>query len=430
MASLLCTLLLASSGASALALPDAHFDEPLIAKRSIPLTHAKAPADLLSRRSNAVKRSGNEATVLNSQEYIYAIEAQVAGDDVLLMLDTGADSTWVTGKGFKCTDPAGNERPQNGSAGGCPYYATDRTTFSGGLAGEPDFNVPIGGMWVHGPVGYDAWNLAGVTVQKQKFVIADSLNNTQTQDAKPIAGILGLSPGGPYTFQGKLNNFSSFVRTAHQEGALPAEVFGLALDLFTDYRVSDMKPGGVLALGGAPPEIPTTGSWAVAPVGVDQVGNTGKAFWDIQVDGYTVKTRDNPQGTYFPWTYQVQGFPYIPLVDTGTSSNLFIDDVYNNLIKTWDPAPSTASDGSSVVPCNATFYGISFRFGGVDIEIARETEVQLSAPYPPGDNLCYMFTFSAGTRGGIFGAPFLRNTVSVFDSTPGKENVQFKKRVR
>lgn len=129
----------------------------------------------------------------------------------------------------------------------------------------------------------------------------------------------------------------------------------------------------MLAIGGLPPDVKTTGSWAITPV-VSDFADEVIRYWTIIPDGFTIKSKEsvfpqtvllsylqanrlwkrNPQGKFVAWTEQAGYIPGLRRlqVDSGTWGVIlptaYVDEIYKSI----DPPPYNVKGKGSVANCN------------------------------------------------------------------------------
>ncbi|KAH7563487.1 aspartic peptidase domain-containing protein [Bipolaris maydis] len=407
-------------------LQDRSVDLP-VAEHVVPIRRLSSSSSQLSGRdellsSNDIAVSGRTAGLRNTRD-IFGVDVQVGDQVSTLIFNTGVPFTLVFAPGFQCLDTDGNKfKPDT-----CPFTAHDTASFSGGKIDGPILNLTYGdGTGASGPRGYEKVSLAGIHIDRQEIAIC---NRAVEQDwtTKPVGGFVGFSFPNTDTQQLKANySYTPWIFTAYEQGLIYPPVFSVALNPVYKRSV-DFANNGALAIGGLPPNVPTTGSWAITPV-VSDFEDKVIRYWTIIPDGFTVKSKENPRGKFVPWTEQAGYIPGLRRLQVASSIwgiNLpkpYVDEIYKSI----DPAPYQTKDGSWVANCNASYTDASVRIGGVDLLIDRYSVItsQFGDDLEPGQ--CFLGVYPGGYS---LGANFLRSVLAVHDMTKGKERMLFKQRV-
>lgn len=296
--------------------------------------------------------------------YFTPITFGSASTKMYMLLDTGADQSWVMGS--TCT------------SGPCTIHNLyDPSTSSTSKSLTTLFSINYGSGSVAGHRVTDNISFAGLNL-----ALTFGLANTTSDDFNnfPIDGILGLSLGKSDT--------TSFIDTLVASKSLKSNVFGISLN-----RMSDGPNTGEINFG-APDTTRFTGSLNYMPVDV----TNGGGDWAIPMDNVGfAKAQAGLTGR-------------LAFLDTGTSF-IFCPAsdaaVFHALIK------GAVSDDKITyhVPCTTTD-SINFTFGGTAYSVPSKDWI---GPEANGNCTSNIYGRTVVGNNWLVGDTFLKNVYAVFD---------------
>lgn len=283
---------------------------------------------------------------------------------MLMLLDTGAGTTWVMGSDCKsqaCTTHNA-------------FGPSDSKTFSDT---KQTFSIAYGSGKVEGELAKDTLAVAGMSLS-MSFGVASSTSDDFTHF--PFDGILGVSMS-----RGATDNFLTMVKDSK---ALKSNIFSVSLS-----RSSDGPNTGEVTLGGIDAS-KYTGDITYTPVSANAGGDWAIPIDDMAYDG----TKAGIKGR-------------LAYIDTGTSYMFGPPEDVALLHKLIPGAKS--DDGSTYkVPCNSD-KTLTVTFSGVAYTLSPKDWM---SP-PNGDTCISNFYGQAVVQGAwLLGDSFLKNVYTVFDA--------------
>lgn len=298
-------------------------------------------------------------------DFAYFIKVQLGSkrQQLYMLLDTGAGSSWVMGSG--CKDKACAQHDTFDYAASDTFHATSQ-----------DFSVTYGSGSVQGNLSSDRLTVAGVS-----FDYAFGLAYTTTREfmSFPFDGILGLSMS-----HGSNDNFLEKMTAAHK---LDKNIFCITLN-----RAADGPNQGEIKFGSTNPD-KFTGDITYTPL------SSTDGEWAIQIDDIAFDGKKAEVGG-------VQSY-----IDTGTS---FIFGPKDKVGKIHSLIPGAASsDGQTfTVPCDMD-KALSFTFSGVDYKVYPKDWI--SPKNSAGECTSNVYGHDVAKGSWLIGDTFLMNVYSVFD---------------
>ncbi|KAI9643364.1 hypothetical protein NHQ30_007983 [Ciborinia camelliae] len=323
--------------------------------------------DDMSIESAAVPTQTNSAGIMQTGtdfSYFAQVELGSEKDPLLMLLDTGAGTTWVMGP--NCTSTACKTRASFGTADSSTYKEAGM-----------DLDVAYGSGHVTGTYATDTINFAGMSFP---FTLGIA-NSTSVQfNSFPFSGILGLSrQTGPVP---------NFLQTVISSKSLKANLFGMDLN-----RASDGTNTGEINFG-APDTSRYNGS-----LGYTSVAKNGPNHWAIPLDN--VGFGDTQAGITGRLGY----------LDTGTSY-IFGQPVDVMALHALVPHATTTDNNTWTVPCSTTT-SMSFTFSGVTYSVSSKDWVG-----PSVDGVCTSNIYGVSvvdTNSWLIGDTLFKNIYAVFD---------------
>jgi hypothetical protein len=296
--------------------------------------------------------------------YFAPIEFGSAKTKMYMLLDTGADQSWVMSAA--CTSSP------------CQIHNLfDPSTSTSSKTLTTAFSINYGSGSVSGVLANDSMSFAGLNL-----AMTFGLANKTSDDFLnfPIDGILGLSLGK--------SDHSSFIETLVASKVLKSNIFGISLN-----RMSDGPNTGEINFG-APDTTKFTGS--LNYIAVDMVNGGGD--WAIPMDNVGLgKTQSGLTGR-------------LAFLDTGTSF-MFCPPkdaaVFHALIE----GATTDDNITYHVPCTTTA-NITFTFGGTTYNVPTKDWIG-----PMANGVCTSNIYGRTVVGAnwLVGDTFLKNVYAVFD---------------
>ncbi|KAJ8059995.1 hypothetical protein OCU04_011607 [Sclerotinia nivalis] len=276
--------------------------------------------------SAAVPTQTNSAGILQTgTDFSYFAEVELGSnnDPILMLLDTGAGSSWVMGP--DCTSTACKSRASFGTANSTTYKAVDMA-----------LNIAYGSGDVTGTYATDTISFADMSFP---FTLGIANRTSDQFNSFPFSGILGLSQQtGPVP---------NFLQTVSSSKALKANVFGMDLN-----RASDGTNTGEINFG-APDTSRYSGSLSYT-----SVAKNGPNHWAIPLDN--VGFGDTQAGVTGRLGYLDSGTSYV----FGQPSDVI---AFHALV----PHATTTDNSTWTVPCSTTT-SMSFTFSGVTYNVSSK----------------------------------------------------------
>ncbi|KAA8574313.1 hypothetical protein EYC84_005803 [Monilinia fructicola] len=260
-------------------------------------------ADRLIRKYNPGRepetyQSGRAAGILQTGtdfSYFAQVELGSKNDPLLMLLDTGAGTSWVMGP--DCTSTACKSRASFGAADSSTFKAVDM-----------DLSIAYGSGHVTGTYATDTIKFAGMSFP---YTLGIANSTSDQFNAFPFSGILGLSQQtGPVP---------NFLETVVSSKSLKANVFGMDLN-----RASDGPNTGEINFG-APDTSRYSGSLSYT-----NVAKNGPHHWALPLDNTTIRGQflvlqtTSMSFTFSGVTYNVSSEDWVgPSVDGVCTSNIY-----------------------------------------------------------------------------------------------------------
>ncbi len=346
-------------------------------RRSLPsLPPTRSEPELVKRTNSysivtaATPSASNAAGIdQDGTDFSYFVQAQFgsASTPLLMLLDTGAGTTWVMGSGCQST--------------ACLMHNTFGPASSKTLQTSADgFSIAYGSGTVAGSLASDTVSVAALTMS-MSFGIANTTSDDFTHF--PFDGILGLSLS-----EGATDNFLQTIKTAK---LLSANVFGVSLWRDTDGGANT----GEILFGAANPAL-YTGDIVYTSV----AASSGGSDWAIPMDdiGYD----GGKAGVTGRLAYIDTGTTYVfgPAADVAA------------LHKQIPGAVSTDGGIIHTVPCTSN-QPLTVSFSGVAYSISPED--WLSAPGSDGNCTSNIYGYAVVANSWLLGDLFIKNVYAVFD---------------
>ncbi|CAD6450482.1 2de3bbcc-610b-42fc-a600-cd58dc8a66c1 [Sclerotinia trifoliorum] len=274
----------------------------------------------------AVPKQTNSAGILQTgTDFSYFAEVELGSnnDPILMLLDTGAGSSWVMGP--DCTSTACKTRASFGAANSTTYKAVDM-----------DLSIAYGSGDVTGTYATDTISFADMSFP---FTLGIANRTSDQFNSFPFSGILGLSQ--------QTGSVPNFLQTVSSSKALKANVFGMDLN-----RASDGTNTGEINFG-APDTSRYSGSLSYT-----SVAKNGPNHWAIPLDN--VGFGDTQAGVTGRLGYLDSGTSYV----FGQPSDVI---AFHALV----PHATTTDNSTWTVPCSTTT-SMSFTFSGITYNVSSE----------------------------------------------------------
>ncbi|KAJ1367839.1 Inositol hexakisphosphate and diphosphoinositol-pentakisphosphate kinase [Parelaphostrongylus tenuis] len=331
------------------------------------------PAQVLKKRSQVLRDYFDEF-------YIGNVTIGTPEQTVSLLLDTSSSNLWVI-------DDSCDTYTCNGSLTDLYTRHKFHSTKSSSLSNENTtlFILYESGGWCGGPLVSDAVSFAGMTIEKQEFVMATDISDIYQY--MPFDGILGL--GWPALAVGQI--------TTPMQNVLPS----LDAPLFTVWMdrkiyMSFGDNAGLVTYGA----IDTTNCHS----DINYVPLTSEIYWQFAVDEFSI-------GTY---SYQKKGQA---ISDTGNSRiwvpTPVMDGIANQTGAYFDPAYEVYG-----VPCSTmmTQPNLKFTINGIKYSVPS-VEYVLDVGFGPDECILGVYEILAGGFGPdwILGDTWVRTFCNIYD---------------
>ncbi|KAJ8693746.1 hypothetical protein PTI98_008715 [Pleurotus ostreatus] len=338
--------------------------------------------------------SNQHAFILhNTQDFIYAANITIGGQNVIVILDTGSTDLWVY---------LPDQKPQ----------LTNSTSIVG--------NLTYASGSAEGPINFAALEFAGFSVPSQAFI-----DVTQTADMEAIfdtgaSGILGLGFDATNSiitdkFEQAFGNTTTLGRSPianifYQNMTLP-NFFTLLLGRTDD---PDDERAGVFTVSEYISEFSAVGDTPKLTIQTPD-------HWSVLVDEFKVGGRSLPLNSSVATVSQGKA---IAVLDSGTSLSLLpyamVDAIYGAI-----PGSARISDvpgfnASWIIPCNQSTE-VSFSIGGRDFPVHPLDLTAIDTKLVNGTNVTYCantyqsIEIGRGELDMILGDAFLKNVYVSFD---------------
>ncbi|KAF7896206.1 hypothetical protein EAF00_006220 [Botryotinia globosa] len=336
----------------------------------------------LSIQTAATPSQTNSAGILQTGtdfSYFAQVELGSKNDPLLMLLDTGAGTSWVMGP--DCTSSACKTRASFGAADSSTYKAVNM-----------DLDIAYGSGHVTGTYATDTINFAGMSLPLTLGIA----NKTSDQfNSFPFSGILGLSQQtGPVP---------NFLQTVVSSKSLKANVFGMDLN-----RASDGTNTGEINFGA-----PDTSRYS-GDLSYTSVAKNGPNHWALSLD--SVGVGNNQLSTAGRLGYLDSGTSYI----FGQPTDVI---AFHALV----PDAVTTDNNTWTVPCSTTT-SISFTFSGVTYNVSSVDWVG-----PSVDGVCTSNVYAVAvvdTNSWLIGDTFFKNVYALFDVDQDRVGLAQKKAIK
>ncbi|KAF7913125.1 uncharacterized protein EAE98_011676 [Botrytis deweyae] len=335
----------------------------------------------LSIQTAATPSQTNSAGILQTGtdfSYFAQVELGSKNDPLLMLLDTGAGTSWVMGP--DCTSSACKTRASFGAADSATYKAVNM-----------DLDIAYGSGHVTGTYATDTINFAGMSLPLTLGIA----NKTSDQfNSFPFSGILGLSQQtGPVP---------NFLQTVVSSKSLKANVFGMDLN-----RASDGTNTGEINFGA-----PDTSRYS-GDLSYTSVAKNGPNHWALSLDSVGVGNT------------QLSTTGRLGYLDSGTSY-IFGQPTDVIAFHALVPDAVTTDNNTWTVPCSTTT-SISFTFSGVTYNVSSVDWVG-----PSVDGVCTSNVYAVAvvdTNSWLIGDTFFKNVYALFDVDQDRVGLAQKKAV-
>lgn len=320
-----------------------------------------------SIQSAAVPSQANSAGILQTGtdfSYFAQVELGSKNDPLLMLLDTGAGTSWVMGP--DCTSTACKSRASFGAADSSTFKAVDM-----------DLSIAYGSGHVTGTYATDTIKFAGMSFP---YTLGIANSTSDQFNAFPFSGILGLSQQtGPVP---------NFLETVVSSKSLKANVFGMDLN-----RASDGPNTGEINFG-APDTSRYSGSLSYT-----NVAKNGPHHWALPLDN--VGFGNTQVGITGRLGYLDSGTSYV----FGQPTDVI---AFHALV----PNAKTTDNNTWTVPCSTTT-SMSFTFSGVTYDVSSEDWVG-----PSVDGVCTSNIYGVSVvdkNSWLIGDTLFKNIYALFD---------------
>ncbi|KAF7946631.1 hypothetical protein EAE96_009624 [Botrytis aclada] len=336
----------------------------------------------ISIQSAATPSQTNSAGILQTGtdfSYFAQVELGSKNDPLLMLLDTGAGTSWVMGP--DCTSSACKTRASFGAADSTTYKAVNM-----------DLDIAYGSGHVTGTYATDTINFAGMSLPLTLGIA----NKTSDQfNSFPFSGILGLSQQtGPVP---------NFLQTVVSSKSLKANVFGMDLN-----RASDGTNTGEITFGA-----PDTSRYS-GDLSYTNLAKNGPNHWALALDSVGVGNA------------QLSTTGRLGYLDSGTSY-IFGQPTDVIAFHALVPDAVTTDNNTWTVPCSTTT-SISFTFSGVTYNVSSVDWVG-----PSVDGVCTSNVYAVAvvdTNSWLIGDTFFKNVYALFDVDQDRVGLAQKKAVK
>ncbi|TGO28179.1 hypothetical protein BPAE_0031g00450 [Botrytis paeoniae] len=335
----------------------------------------------LSIQTAATPSQTNSAGILQTGtdfSYFAQVELGSKNDPLLMLLDTGAGTSWVMGP--DCTSSACKTRASFGAADSSTYKAVNM-----------DLDIAYGSGHVTGTYATDTINFAGMSLPLTLGIA----NKTSDQfNSFPFSGILGLSQQtGPVP---------NFLQTVVSSKSLKVNVFGMDLN-----RASDGTNTGEISFGA-----PDTSRYS-GDLSYTGVAKNGPNHWALPLNNVGVGNT------------QLSTTGRLGYLDSGTSY-IFGQPTDVIAFHALVPDAVTTDNNTWTVPCSTTT-SISFTFSGVTYNVSSVDWVG-----PSVDGVCTSNVYAVAvvdTNSWLIGDTFFKNVYALFDVDQDRVGLAQKKAV-
>ncbi|CAK7197518.1 hypothetical protein SEUCBS139899_000165 [Sporothrix eucalyptigena] len=392
--------------------------------------------------SGANVSTGSAPAANHDIEYITQVQA--GQNNLSLVVDTGSSDTWFVQQNFECVDPQYHTPVL---AAYCAFGPAFKGDFPGGAITNQHLSVAYGsegGPFIQGTLGYSDLMVSGFKTAKQ--IIGLALQGYWDGDGV-TSGLLGLGlPGLTNAFAGSLADANT------RSGALsdvlhgPVEYNPLVSTLAAANNITQFSlalsrdPGeSVLALGGAPPNVPIDESlgWVTTPIVKTQLRKStapSYMYYTISVEQiiFNSSTLVRNFTTAAMPTMGTQPLAEAPIiVDSGTTLNLFPYDIAEAINQLYVPhAQYDPDQGIFEVRCDATPPSLGIKIAGKTIWTDPKSMIMTPSRSGAGLGNGGMCLSGIGVRTDtpyILGDVFMQQLVTVFDTA--NLEIKFAKRL-
>ncbi|RIB27019.1 aspartic peptidase domain-containing protein [Gigaspora rosea] len=287
-----------------------------------------------------------------------------------ILFDTGSGALFVMGK--NCGSPACNNKPK--------YDPDVDRSFN--LIEKGDFEIDYAsGLEIRGDSGKTTIVIAGISVEAQKFGVADKVSDNYD---RPLEGVMGME-----LIDISGNQQITPITNLINNKQLDKPQFSFLLG-----READQSPSE-LTIGGSNPD-----RYHAHTLTFVKLVDDNKGQWEIPIDDLAI----NGEGTDLE---DRTGF-----IDTGTERIVMPpDDAHKFYFNYIDDAEDNG-DGTYKLDCNAT-YKVALVFKGVAWKIdPRDFTVELDKDICIG---AIIYDDNVPELKWVIGSAFLRNVYTIFD---------------
>ncbi|KAI9889516.1 MAG: hypothetical protein M1814_005210 [Vezdaea aestivalis] len=347
-----------------------------------PRDRAEKQIENVRRRLRAERRvrprqagfTGRVNNVNDDYSYTVSLSLGTPLQTVELVVDTGAQWTWVTG--INCNTESCNGRQKYN-----PGLSSTSSDVNGAFSASYGFGS-VGGTYATDNILFAGFNV------KSTFGIASTLSSEFTGVA--LDGLLGL--GDSSLSRDYARNDPSVLDALYNSKQITQRIFGIRLS-----RTADGKDDGEITFGGYDPSAFT------GPVNWNPTVKTSN-YWSIQLSSSSVNDGRSSSTSK------------TAIIDSGLSIMVLPVDDANTLMSQFPGYTTSTNQAGGVeyyLPCN-TKGSINLTFGSVTYAITEKDF--LATQYRNEAGLCYV-NLNGKTMSGdwYIGDPFMRNVYTIYD---------------
>lgn len=236
---------------------------------------------------------------------VFLAPITIGGQEFKVVIDTGSSDPWLATKDFACYDPYTFEQVEEAACYFGPLYDP---SLSPNYRTYPQRTLNLSyadGETLNGHMGFDSFNMAGITVEEQEFGLVDYAAWFGDGVSTGLVGFAYRTLTSMYigddpkkAVPGRAVNYDTLFDSMWRDN-LTDPVFSMALARDPELTGN----GGLMSLGGIP-DIPIGPTWIsvpIVPVRINAAtGELEYQFYTILVDGWAVSKDPSAQFATIP----------------------------------------------------------------------------------------------------------------------------------
>ncbi|KAF2494727.1 acid protease [Lophium mytilinum] len=373
---------------------------------------------LLNKRQTQTPVADLDLTTIGGRVYFTTI--QISGNTYTVVIDTGSSDTWLVKDDFQCFD-VGTNVPisEEECAFGSPYVPSDAFR---DIPNET-FNISYAdGEAASGGFGTETLTAGGLTFTQAIGVVDTAAWFGDGQSS----GLVGLALAHPnFRWNGtsprqSTDQYTPFFTSLCNTTSIPP-IFSLTLHRPT---APNYTGGGLLALGGIPPNLSLTSAFAASPIQLISPNPRLRAptsptyqFYATTIDGLDIAPSSLPPN--LPPPFPAYNTTLQVIIDSGTTLIYMPNQIASYYNSLWvPPARWSDADGLWRVSCSAKIPVFEVLVGGGRFAVDRRDLVMGA-----GDGGCMSAVQGSDEGLAVLGDPFLKGVVVVFDVGKGEVRI-------